>query len=102
MAKKKPTGKKASDIRAYEGAFKARKRSDLRPYKSNSRLLHALEMRFGISDIHSVASDALTDGGGDKKCDLVYIDPDTQVAVIAQGYESTKVRKEASSNKAAT
>ena len=55
-------------------------------YGNNSLLLYALELRFNISDIFSVAADALTDGGNDKKCDLIYVDQETGVAVIAQGY----------------
>lgn len=55
-------------------------------YGNNALLLYALQLRFEISDIVSVASDALTDGGNDKKCDLIYVDQDTGVAVVAQGY----------------
>ena len=55
-------------------------------YGNNALLLYALQLRFSISDIVSVASDALTDGGDDKKCDLIYIDRDDGFAVIAQGY----------------
>lgn len=48
-------------------------RSDLiEKYTNNSLLLYALQLRFNIDDIVSVASDSLTDGGGDKKCDLIY------------------------------
>lgn len=39
-----------------------RARTDLiNKYKNNSLLLYALQLRFNISDIASVASDALTD-----------------------------------------
>lgn len=55
-------------------------------YGNNALMLYALQLRFDISDIISIASDALTDGGNDKKCDLIYVDQDTGVAVIAQGY----------------
>ena len=55
-------------------------------YGNNSLLLYALQLRFEIPDIISVAGDALTDGGNDKKCDLIYVDRDAGVAVIAQGY----------------
>lgn len=55
-------------------------------YHNNALLLYALQLKFEISDIMSVASDALTDGGNDKKCDLIYVDPDNGVAVIAQAY----------------
>jgi len=69
----------------YIADFQAR--SDLTAqYGNNALLLYALQLRFEISDIISVASDALTDGGNDKKCDLIYVDQDTGVAVVAQGY----------------
>ena len=62
-------------------------RSDLiDKYVNNSLLLYALQLRFNIDDIHSVASDSLTDGGDDKKCDLIYIDRDNGFAIVAQGY----------------
>lgn len=55
-------------------------------YGNNALLLYALQLKFEISDIISVASDALTDGGNDKKCDLIYVDQDHGIAIIAQGY----------------
>ncbi|GIO63260.1 MULTISPECIES: AIPR family protein [Paenibacillus] len=69
-------------------------------YKDNALLLYALELRMQLEDIQSVASDALTDGNNDKKCDLVYIDEEEGLAVIAQGYMSQKERTSAPSNKA--
>lgn len=71
-------------------------------YGNNSLMLYALQLRFDISDIVSVASDALTDGGDDKKCDLIYVNSDTGVAVIAQGYmrQSPQEGDSAPSNKA--
>ena len=39
----------------------------LNTYGNNALLLYALELRFEIADIFSVAGDALTDGGEDKK-----------------------------------
>ena len=45
-------------------AFKAR--TDLSIYKDNALLLFALELKFDIDNIHSVAEDALTDGRDDK------------------------------------
>lgn len=69
----------------YTADFQSR--TDLTsPYGNNALMLYALQLRFEISDIISVASDALTDGGNDKKCDLIYVDQDTGVAVIAQSY----------------
>lgn len=65
----------------------------LNTYGNNALLLYALELRFEIADIFSVAGDALTDGGEDKKCDLIYIDQDTGIAVIAQGYMKQNVHE---------
>ena len=69
----------------YTADFQAR--SDLTAqYGNNALLLYALQLRFEISDITAVASDALTDCGRDKKCDLIYVDQEMGVAVVAQGY----------------
>ncbi|WP_139990896.1 AIPR family protein [Paenibacillus paridis] len=69
-------------------------------YKDNALLLYSLELRLQLEDIQSVASDALTDGNDDKKCDLVYIDEEEGLAIIAQGYHSQKDRHSAPANKA--
>lgn len=61
-------------------------RSELIQYGSNSILLYALQLRFNIDDIEAVAADAITDGAQDKKCDLIYLDENNGLAVIAQGY----------------
>jgi hypothetical protein len=83
----------------YETAFSSR--DDLNQYGNNALTLFALELRFGIEDIHTVAADSLTDGSDDKKCDLIYIEPDEKLAVIAQGYYSSDPdKREAPSNKA--
>lgn len=55
-------------------------------YGNNALLLYALQLRYDIEDIIAVASEALTDGSDDKKCDLIYIDQDAGFAVIAQAY----------------
>lgn len=69
----------------YTADFQAR--TDLlSQYGNNALMLYALQLRYEISDIISVASDALTDCSNDKKCDLIYVDQDTGVAVIAQSY----------------
>jgi len=69
-------------------------------YGDNALLLYALELRLQIEDIQGVATDALTDGNDDKKCDLVYISEEDGIAVIAQGYMARKERRSAPSNKA--
>jgi hypothetical protein len=77
-------------------------RTDLKQFAPNGLVLFALELRFGIDDIATAAATALTDGGQDRKCDLVYIDEDSRTAVLAQGYLAANAGKSAApSNKAA-
>jgi hypothetical protein len=80
-----------------------RARSDLMAYGDDQALmLFALQLRFNIEDIDSVAAVALTDHANDKKCDMVYVDRDGGVIVVAQGYSAQDSRKrEAPANKAA-
>lgn len=68
-------------IKQYKG-----RRDLIDNYGDNSLLLYALQLRYDIEDIVSVAAEALTDGSDDKKCDLIYIDKDSGFAVIAQAY----------------
>lgn len=76
-------------------------RSDLQTYGTQALVLFALELTQGIEDIHSVAANSLTDGPDDKKCDLIYIDPDAGRLIVAQGYLATDTtRPAAPSNKA--
>lgn len=78
------------------------RRSLIDTYGNNALLLYALEMRYEIPDIIAVANEALTDGGDDKKCDLIYIDSEMGIAVVAQAYMKQVVNEGdlASSNKA--
>lgn len=84
----------------YQAAL--RTRTDLNKYGDNALLLFALQLRFEIEDIDTVATNSLTDGPDDKKCDLVYVDKESQIAVIAQGYfcHKTQLPTEAPANKA--
>lgn len=79
-------------------------REDLKKYGNNARLLFALETKFRLPDIHTVATDALTDGPNDKKCDLVFVDREAGYVVVAQAYEGApgdpSKRVEAKSTKA--
>jgi hypothetical protein len=77
-------------------------RTDLEKYGDNALLLFTLQLRFEIEDIDAVATNSLTDSPNDKKCDLVYIDKESQIAVIAQGYlcKKTVLPDEAPANKA--
>lgn len=70
-------------------------RNDLQIYGDNARLLLALEMRFQLEDIDTIATNSLVDGSDDCKCDLIYVDRDSGIAVVAQGYESRKPSKAA-------
>lgn len=78
-------------------------REDLKKFdnKGNALILYALQLKYKLEDLDSVAADSLIDGPNDKKCDLVYIDRDSGEVVIAQGYYSDNPsRKEAKANKA--
>lgn len=80
-----------------------RGRKDLeKSYGDNALLLYALQLRFDIEDIDSVAAEALTDGADDKKCDLIYVDRESGVAVVAQAYNRPNAKLEdlAKENKA--
>jgi hypothetical protein len=84
----------------YEAALDGR--ADLVKYKHNAILLFALQVRFpSIEDIHTVATNALTDGSDDKKADLVFVSLEHELAVIAQGYRAKVPQPEAPANKAA-
>ncbi len=61
----------------------------------------AINLRFNLDDIQTIASEAITGGGDDKKCDVLYVDKERQIAVIAQCYISKRPRIAAPSNKAA-
>ena len=75
-------------------------RDDLKKYGDNGLLLYTLQIKFALEDIEEVASNSLLDGSDDKKIDLLYIDPELELAVIAQSYFSKSQKKEAPSNKA--
>lgn len=87
---------------SYQTALNSR--TDLAQYNHNAHLLFALQLRFQIEDIHSVATNALIDDGksDDKKCDLIYVDRDSGYIIVAQGYISQDPTKQsAKANKAA-
>lgn len=88
-----------SEVTTSEQAFESR--TDLSTYGKNARMLFALQIKFQIEDIHLIASECLTDGSDDKKCDLIYVNSESGHAVICQSYESSDPsKKEAPSNKA--
>ncbi len=76
-------------------------RDDLKQFNMDALLLFALQLRFGVDDIFTIAANSLTEGSDDKKADMVYIDTDSGHAVIAQTYLSSKLpNDEAPANKA--
>ncbi|MBF9019003.1 MULTISPECIES: AIPR family protein [unclassified Oceanispirochaeta] len=82
----------------YKSAYESRE--DLKEFGDNGLLLFSLILRFGYDDITTIASEALTDGPNDKKADLVLINKDDGIAIIAQGYYATIPKQSAPSSKA--
>ncbi|MBM2709874.1 AIPR family protein [Mesorhizobium caraganae] len=62
--------------------------------------LLALKLKFRLEDMQSVAAESITGGGDDKKCDILYVDKELQIGVIAQCYFSRTKKPAAPSNKA--
>lgn len=87
-------------LTAAESAFQGR--TDLQPYTDNARLLFALQLRFDIDDVTSVAESSIVDGSDDKGCDLVFVDKSRGTIIVAQGYESLKPRGAAKPSKSDT
>ena len=78
---------KATDAPGY-AAFESR--DDLVAYGDNALLLFIAQLRLGFDDVDTFASNSLTDGSNDKKCDLVAVATDKQRVILAQGYMSSK------------
>ncbi len=77
-------------------------RSDLDIYADNKRLLFAVQLRMDIDDIDGLAAEALTDGADDKASDLIHVDRDAGIILLAQGTEYATERAAARQTKAAT
>ena len=75
-------------------------RDELVPFTVNAFALLALESRFGLSDVVSLAPSILTDGRNDKKCDLLFVGRDHRTAVICQAYMATSAKDTPKVNKA--
>jgi hypothetical protein len=89
---------KVTDTPGY-AAFESR--DDLTAYGDNALLLFVAQLRLGFDDVDSFASNSLTDGSNDKKCDLVAVSADKQRIILAQGYMSSRAPVgEAPANKA--
>lgn len=61
----------------------------------------AIQLRFNLDDIKTIAAEAITGGGNDRKCDVLHIDKEMGLAVIAQCYVAQKKKGAAKANKAA-
>lgn len=95
MAKQADDGAETPGYAAFES------RDDLTAYGDNALLLFIAQLKLGFDDVDSFASNSLTDGSNDKKCDLVAVSADKQRIVLAQGYMSMKSTVgEAPANKA--
>ncbi|MCH4021987.1 MAG: AIPR family protein [Acetobacter sp.] len=77
-------------------------RLDLVSFGSAGLALFAMALKFGYDDLETIGADAVVDGPGDKECDVVYIDRDQRMAVIAQSYRSDTPKQCARDGKAAT
>ncbi|MBS1057250.1 AIPR family protein [Gluconobacter kondonii] len=75
-------------------------RQDLKIYKDNGLALFALSLHFGVDDLDTIAAESITDGGDDKKCDVVYINKEDKYAVLIQCYQSQTEKQSAPCNKA--
>jgi hypothetical protein len=75
--------------------------NEIQEYGSNSLMLFTLSMYLRIENIQEFASNAITEGGDDKKVDLCYLDEEEGRVIIAQSYFSQRWGREAAhANKA--
>ena len=77
---------------AVEEALKGRE--DLDVYKENKRLLFAVQLELNEPDITDLAAESLTGGGDDKSADLIHLDRDRGLVLIAQAYKAKEARQE--------
>jgi hypothetical protein len=76
-------------------------REDLISFGSAGLVLFAMALRFGYDDVQTIGADAVVDGPDDKGCDVVYIDRDQRMVVVAQAYFAGTPRPSAKDSKAA-
>ena len=67
----KHTAEKASD-HSWQSAFKVMKSNF--SLTDDSLGVFAINLRFNLDDIQSIASESIVGGGNDKKCDVLYVD----------------------------
>ncbi|MEJ0022469.1 MAG: hypothetical protein WDN76_02870 [Alphaproteobacteria bacterium] len=83
---------------AWKAAYKAMKENYSLPDEALG--VFAINLRFNLDDIETIAAEAITGGNDDKKCDFLYVDKERQAAIVGQVYVSTKARPSAPANKA--
>jgi hypothetical protein len=88
------------DAKAVEEALAGR--DDLAVYGDNKRLLFAVQLRLDVDDIVGLAAESLTDGPDDKAADLIYVDRDAGIVLIAQALEAGNTDKPAAPPSKAT
>lgn len=84
---------------SWQAAYKTAKKD----FRLNDDAIGAFatQLRFNLDDLKSLAAEAITGGGNDRSCDLLYVDREIGIAVIAQCYVSKEKRVAAKAKKAA-
>ena len=77
-------------------------REDLAAFESAGLALFAMALKFGYDDLQTIGADAVVDGPDDRSCDVVYIDRDQRIAVVAQSYRANTIKQSANAGKAAS
>jgi hypothetical protein len=82
----------------WQNAFKVMKANY--SLTDDSLGVFAINLRFNLDDIQTIVTESVTGGGDDKKCDILYVDKEREIAVIAQCYVAKRHRESAPANKA--
>jgi hypothetical protein len=88
----------AKEDAGWQNAFKVMKANYL--LTDDSIGVFAINLRFDLDDIQTIVAEAITGGGDDKKCDVIYVDKERQIAVVAQCYIAKQRKQAAPANKA--
>ncbi|MGN8094202.1 hypothetical protein [Methylobacterium sp. 22177] len=64
--------------------------------------LFAMALKFGYDDLETIGADAVVDGPDDRGCDVIFVDREQGIAIVAQSYVSTTSKAAANAGKAAT
>ena len=77
-------------------------RADLKAFGSAGLALFAMALKFGYDDLETIGADAVVDGPDDRGCDVIFVDREQGIAIVAQSYVSTTSKAAANAGKAAT